>query len=176
MRFGDHGRAGAAMSTRRRTRGQALAEFAIVIPIVLLLLMAIFDLGRAVFLYNGLTNAAREGARVAIVNQDATKVGERVAATTFGGPVSNLGETNLVRFYKSQPNADPLQNDPCSPIAIGCIAVVTPESDWSLITPILSSIIGPITFEARSELPIEFVCPNAAIPAYADSSLCPRQP
>ena len=164
------------MSIRRRTAGQALTEFAIVIPIVLLLLMAIFDMGRAVFLYNGLTNAAREGARLAIVNQDPAKVGERVAATTFGGPVSNLGGADLIRFYRSQPNADPLLNEPCSPIAVGCIAVVTPESDWSLITPILSSIIGPITFEARSELPIEFICPSTTNAAYANSSLCPRQP
>ena len=33
-------------------------------------LVALFDLGRAVFSYNTLTNAAREGARMAIVNQD----------------------------------------------------------------------------------------------------------
>src|SRR4029077_3264030 len=53
----------------RRGRGQALVEFALVIPIFLLLLIAIFDMGRAVFAYNTLTNAAREGARIAIVNQ-----------------------------------------------------------------------------------------------------------
>ncbi|HET9083769.1 MAG TPA: TadE family protein, partial [Candidatus Limnocylindrales bacterium] len=50
-------------------RGQALLEFALVLPIFILLLVAIFDLGRAVFAYNTLTNAAREGARMAIVNQ-----------------------------------------------------------------------------------------------------------
>ena len=57
---------------RRRAgneRGQALVEFALVLPIFVLLLVAIFDLGRAVFAYNTLTNAAREGARMAIVNQ-----------------------------------------------------------------------------------------------------------
>ena len=53
----------------RRPRGQGLIEFALVIPIFLLLLVALFDLGRAVFAYNTLTNAAREGARMAIVNQ-----------------------------------------------------------------------------------------------------------
>ena len=52
-----------------RSRGQALMEFALVIPIFLLVVVALFDMGRAVFAYNTLTNAAREGARMAIVNQ-----------------------------------------------------------------------------------------------------------
>ena len=164
---------------RRRVsggRGQALAEFAIVFPIVILLLLGLFDLGRAVLLYNGLTNAAREGARLAIVNQDPEFVGQRIQALTFGGSVSNLGDADLVQYRKSTPSTDALANPACSPITVGCIAVVTPQSSWSLITPVLSSIVGPIDFEARSELPIEFVCPNVAIPAYDDRSECPRQP
>lgn len=161
---------------RPRRRGQALAEFALILPIALIILLAVFDLGRAVFLYNGLTNAAREGARLAIVNQDTSLVGQRVQATTFGGSVSNLGGSDLVRYRMSSPNGDPLLNATCSPITVGCMAVVTPRSNWSLIIPIFSSIIGPINFQARSELPIEFVCPNPTIPAYALSSSCPKQP
>ena len=49
--------------------GQALAEFALVFPIAILILLAVFDVGRAVFAYNGLTNAAREGARLAAVTR-----------------------------------------------------------------------------------------------------------
>jgi hypothetical protein len=155
----------------RRTRGQALAEFALVIPILVLLMLALFDMGRAVFLYNGLTNAAREGARLAIVNQDVTMVEQKIQATTFAGGVSNVGSVNLIRYHESSPDADPLENDACSPIHVGCIAVVTPQSSWSLITPVLGAIIGPITFEARSELPIELVCPGPAYPLATD---CPR--
>lgn len=163
-------------ATRPSGRGQTLAEFAIILPIAILLLLAVFDLGRAVFLYNGLTNAAREGARLAIVNQDPALVGARIQAATFGGAVTNLGDPDLVRYRKSLPNDDPLSNPACSPPEVGCIAVVNPVSSWTLITPIFGSIIGPIDFEARSELPIEFVCPNAAIPAYSASSSCPKQP
>jgi hypothetical protein len=56
--------------TRFRTptwRGQTLVEFALVIPIVLLLLLGFFDLGRALINYSALTNAVREGARSGIV-------------------------------------------------------------------------------------------------------------
>ncbi len=163
------------MERQKAGWGQTLAEFAIVIPIALLLLLAVFDLGRAVLLYNGLTNAAREGARLAIVNQDPALIGQRVQATTFAGAVSNLG--SVVQFRESGPNAgDPTANAACSPVRVGCIAVVAPQSDWSLITPIFSSIIGPITFQARSELPVEFICPNPDIPAYSSSASCPRQP
>ncbi len=38
-------------------------------PILVLILLGIFEVGRAVFAYNTIGNAAREGARVAAVNQ-----------------------------------------------------------------------------------------------------------
>ncbi len=62
------------MSRRRRDgakqeRGQALVEFSIAIIVFLLLLMALFDFGRAVYMYNGVSEAARDIARVAAANQ-----------------------------------------------------------------------------------------------------------
>ena len=50
-----------------RSRGQALVEFAFVAPIFFLLLFAILDFGRYVYYVQILNNAAREGARVAVV-------------------------------------------------------------------------------------------------------------
>jgi hypothetical protein len=47
--------------------GQSLAEFALVIPLVLLLLLGFFDLGRALINYSALSNAVREGTRSGIV-------------------------------------------------------------------------------------------------------------
>ena len=164
---------------RRATsrRGQALVEFALVFPIAIILLMAVFDVGRAVFAYNGLTNAAREGARLAIVNQDEALIEQRIEEMTFVTGVSNAGDPNLVRFHKEGPNlTTPTSNPVCSTMAMGCIAIVTVETDWSAITPIIGQIIGPMTFTARSELPVEFVCPNPSIPAYVSSASCPKQP
>lgn len=53
---------------RRRSRGQALVEFALVVPIFFLILFAIIDFGRYVYYVQILNNAAREGARYAIVH------------------------------------------------------------------------------------------------------------
>jgi Flp pilus assembly protein TadG len=48
-------------------RGQALIETALTLPIVLVLSISIFEFGRALQVWQLLTNAAREGARVAIL-------------------------------------------------------------------------------------------------------------
>jgi hypothetical protein len=53
---------------RRTKRGQAMAEFAIVLPLVMILFLGIIDLGRAIYIYNGVSQAAREIARAASVN------------------------------------------------------------------------------------------------------------
>ena len=50
---------------RARRRGQALVEFALVIPIFLLILAGILDFGVLLFSRMTVINAAREGARVA---------------------------------------------------------------------------------------------------------------
>jgi Flp pilus assembly protein TadG len=59
---------------RQEKRGQALVEFALIVPVFILLLVGLFDLGRGVFAFNTISNAAREAARVAIVDQDCTTI------------------------------------------------------------------------------------------------------
>jgi Flp pilus assembly protein TadG len=57
--------------TRRLTkneRGAALLETAVTIPVILLISVGIFEFGRAYQTWQVLTNAAREGARVAILS------------------------------------------------------------------------------------------------------------
>jgi len=51
-----------------RRRGQALVEFALVVPLLFLLFLGIVETGRLVFYLHTLNNAAREGARYAIVH------------------------------------------------------------------------------------------------------------
>lgn len=51
----------------RNQRGAALLETAITIPLILLISVAIFEFGRAFQTWQVLTNAAREGARLAVI-------------------------------------------------------------------------------------------------------------
>jgi Flp pilus assembly protein TadG len=51
----------------RRSRGQALVEFALILPVLMLLLLGIIEFGRAWNVKQVLTDAAREGARLSVV-------------------------------------------------------------------------------------------------------------
>ncbi|MHB8397984.1 MAG: TadE/TadG family type IV pilus assembly protein [Candidatus Limnocylindrales bacterium] len=79
---------------RRRQCGQALVEFALAVTVFLLLLMGVVDLGRGIYMYNGVSQAAREIARVASVHPGSTLGTSAQAASVIAtqqGLIPNLG-------------------------------------------------------------------------------------
>jgi Flp pilus assembly protein TadG len=72
-----------ATARGRRSRGQSLVELAIILPVLLLLLMALLQIGFLLFTQVGLTNAAREAARNAASIPVATVADATTAATTY---------------------------------------------------------------------------------------------
>ena len=46
-----------------KSRAQAMVEFAIVLPILVVVLIGLFEVGRVIFIYAAVTNASREAAR-----------------------------------------------------------------------------------------------------------------
>jgi hypothetical protein len=52
---------------QKRDTGQDLVEYAIVFPVLMMLLLGVFDLGRIIYSYNAISNLAREGTRYAVV-------------------------------------------------------------------------------------------------------------
>lgn len=77
-------------------RGQALLETAIIMPIVLLVCVGIFEFGRAYQTWQVLTNAAREGARVAVLpNASVTDVQARVTAYMQAGQLANTASATV---------------------------------------------------------------------------------
>lgn len=158
-----------------RSRGQSLVEFALVLPLFLLLVMAIMDLGLSVFAYNSITNAAREGARLAIVNQDTAKV--TIRATSQASVARN--PTVTVAYYQANTDGTPNTAKTCpigaaTYIGVGCLAVVTFSGSYQPITPIIGAVLfkNGVTFTARTVLPVEYSCPNSLL----TSAQCPRQP
>lgn len=85
-----------------RERGAAVAELAFVVPLMLVLLLVVFDLGQGFLAFVSVTNGARDGARVALQDdvdcassdvQDAAQGGAgpyvvTVSATETGGKCS----------------------------------------------------------------------------------------
>ena len=51
----------------RRRSGQALVEFALILPVLLLVLLATVEFGRMCTAQNAVTNAAREGVRLGVL-------------------------------------------------------------------------------------------------------------
>jgi hypothetical protein len=123
-----------------------LVEFALVIPLLLLVLVGILDFGRAIFAYNAVSNAARSATRVAIVDQTPSAIQDVVTKETVG-----LVTTTDVSYSD--------EGSPCDPIEIGCIARVEIEHDFQPATPILNAIVGPIVLSSTAKMPVERVYP-----------------
>lgn len=73
---------------RRRDSGQALVELALALPLLLLILVGIFEFARAYSIKQSLVNAAREGARLAVVQS----------------PLDSAAVDSTIRFYMSANN------------------------------------------------------------------------
>jgi Flp pilus assembly protein TadG len=75
------------------SRGQAIVELALVLFLLLLLVLGIFEFGRAMYIKNTLTHAARAGARAAVVT----------SGISSSGPVSINTSCN----YGTNPTGNP---------------------------------------------------------------------
>ena len=131
---------------RNNERGQAVAEFALIVPIFLMLVFAIVDFGMGFHAWITVTNAAREGARLGAVGGSAVEIEDKVYDTSSSLDAAQLGV--IVTNAEGNP---------------GESVTVDVEYDYELITP-LSSImgllsgnaIGPnIAFTSKAEMRLE---------------------
>lgn len=140
--------------TASQNRGQSLVEFALILPVLVLLLMGVFDFGRAIYAFNAVSNAAREGARTAIVDQSSAS-GVPVAATEAANQATALGldpsDTAEVEVQYLMPDL----GSSCPSRGIGCVAQVRVQYQFVAITPVIGNIIGPITVSSTTQIPIE---------------------
>ena len=68
------------LTTRRGSQGQSLVEFALLIPILALILVGVFDLGRAFHALITIRNAGREAARYGTLHNSSNISGLLAAA------------------------------------------------------------------------------------------------
>lgn len=122
----------------RTQRGQSLVEFALVLPLLVLLLGGVLELGRLFFAYVAVTDAAAEGATYASIYPTSTlqQITERAQAAT-GGMVQL--STSMIQVNRPSLTAG-------SPIT------VTVTYPFSLVTPLLSDIVpgGSIPLRATA--------------------------
>lgn len=141
------------------SRGQALVEFALIVPLFVLLLVGLFDVGRAVYAYNTVNNAAREAGRLAIVDQFEDHIRAEGAGAASGLGIE-AGEV-VVAFEEADGST-------CTAIGsasvVRCIAVVTVPYAYEAATPIIGNIIGAISITGESRVPISVNCATSACP------------
>lgn len=78
---------------RGRERGQGLVEFALTLPIFVMLFISVFDLSRAILVSNILAGAARDGARFGTIEPTNTS---GIIATAMGRVFAvNPGEVTV---------------------------------------------------------------------------------
>lgn len=150
-------------------------EFALALPVIVLLITGAVDMGRAVFAYNTLANAARHGARVAAVNQldppaTVTACNEDMpieditephwsarACTAWSSLTMNVRPSDVTVEYSDPP--DDALLDCSGALHPNCIVTVSVSATWRPITPVISSLVGPISLSATSSMPLERVFP-----------------
>ena len=147
---------------RRRTekgeKGQALVEFALLVPIFLILLFAIVDFGMGFHSWITVTNSAREGARLGAVSATSDEIETRVRDTA-----TLINEdTKMTVTVGCGPWSDPPPTGTC-PSQPGESVVVQVVYDYDLITPLASlvaflsgDIIGPtLELSSTAEMRLE---------------------
>jgi Flp pilus assembly protein TadG len=100
----------------RHERAQAIVEFAIALPVLLMMLIGIFEVGRMVFIYAAVNNASREAARYAsaygkgdapnqyVKYKDCASIRRVARNSAFFARVTNA---NIKIYYDGGPTAYP---------------------------------------------------------------------
>jgi Flp pilus assembly protein TadG len=162
---------------RDRTRGQGLVEFALILPVFLVLLSAAIDLGRLAYARIAVENAAREGAFQAAETPTSYTAGQPCPAIDpiTGQPPSNLVICRtLLEAAGSVISVSPSDvSVNCSPSCtegLGNTVSVTVNGHFKLLTPFMALFFGgyTINFASTSTMQIETL-PDVADPSVAPS-------
>ncbi len=134
-----------------RARGQGLVEFAIGITVFLTILIGLIDLARAAFLYNGVSDAARELARVTSLHPGSPTLGSSSQTAAVLGTEQKLVPGLTVTSYSCVDLAGTVITGLCRP---GSWVKVAVRTSFTPVLPLLSAF-GPITFTTSSSAKIQ---------------------
>ena len=160
----------------RRDTGQSLVEFALVIPIFLLVLFGLLDMGRAVYSNNTLAQAAREATRLAATqvywvgrsdaacnaaagpvcpaSVGALKTNVDAAANRMAVGLGTLATSQI--YMQCNPAASPPSGawtgSTCTSLSPGDIVSVRVVYTFTMITPIVGQIANNLSMSASATM------------------------
>jgi Flp pilus assembly protein TadG len=113
----------------RADGGQALVEFSLAIMVFLVMVIGIFDVGRGIYTYNGVAEAAREIARI--------------TSTHLGSPVGTSAET-IDRVNVQRGLTPGMQNPTISCVDLYGAATTCGSGDY--VRVVVTAPYQPLTF------------------------------
>ena len=124
---------------RRSQRGATAVEFALVAPIFLIMVIGVFELGRAMWIRASMQYAVEETTRYAIVNTSATTS----ALATYAASAYSSSGINIsgATFSATQATTSGIT-----------YVTITGSYDFSVIVPLVP--IPDITLSAKSRIPV----------------------
>jgi len=145
---------------RKKQRGQGLVEFALVLPVLLLLVFGVIEMGRLLFIYVAVTASSREAARYGSAIGTVPGGGPRYqdcdgmrAAAMRIGSLAGLQPVDITITYDSGPSTStsgtcPVGGQGPFDLDLGSRVVVNVQSDYQPIAPLVNLPVFPILSES----------------------------
>ena len=152
--------AGNGPGPARRSRGQSLAEFALVVPVLLLLTLMAIDFGRVYLGWVNLQNMARIAANFAANNPTAWATNDAAVKAKYQNQIIADAKQNNCTLPLTggiQTAPDPTFSNPANP-SIGDTVQVQLNCTFTIITPVIRNIVGSggaLTVSSSSTFPIK---------------------
>jgi hypothetical protein len=124
-----------------RNKGQSLVELAIILPILLIILLGVLDLGRVYYVMVALEDMAAEGATFAMLNPP--EPGCAGAGVDLVQERAAAGAAGLVQVQASAVEVE------CGTVAPGDPVTVTVPYDFQFVTPFVGAMFEDGTVELR---------------------------
>jgi len=144
----------------RDEKGSAAVEFAVVLPLLLMVLFGIIEFGLLIYNKAMITNASREAARAGVVfdSDPATGSLDRLNATELANIVNGYCQSYLITF-SSTPQAPQTTTTPGNPetMASGQLLTVSVSYhyDYLLMPAFLSDLAGGLDLVANTTMRAE---------------------
>ncbi|HEY3523114.1 MAG TPA: TadE/TadG family type IV pilus assembly protein [Candidatus Limnocylindrales bacterium] len=153
-----------SIASRRRSRGQALVELALITPVAVVLLATAVDLGRLFYSRIAIVNAAREGAFEASIHPTSYLAGQPCDKTANRVVCRAINET-AGSFVTVSPSDIAMACSPDCGNTLGNTVSVTVTGHFTLLTPVLAVFTGGtnVTFSESVTMRLA-VSPTAVVP------------
>jgi PKD repeat protein len=136
-------RRAAGPATRTRSRGQAVVEFALLVPVLLAFLALGIDAGRIFFSWIEVVNAAREGAAYAAGNPtDSTGITARVTREANVQGQAGEGTFSVATACKTPGGTSLACSSAMGGDGSGNTVTVTVSRTFGFITPVVGNVLG----------------------------------